>query len=192
MRLVHLLGPAIALSSLSACEAVPPSISTADIATFNSETARTAALPVTSVAALPVGTVTYFGEFASNADVEGIGDAMFGDLEMSVDFASQRIGGTLSNINLIEGGQPQQRMGGELDLSGIANDGIINASADGLLTRVDANKTDYANTTLLLDGSVRNDRFVGDAIAGTVTGSGRGSFDFDLDGNGTFYGSALQ
>jgi hypothetical protein len=83
-------------------------------------------------------------------------------------------------------------MGGELDLSGNANDGIINASADGLLTRVDANKTDYANTTLLLDGSVRNDRFVGDAIAGTVTGSGRGSFDFDLDGNGTFYGSALQ
>lgn len=192
MRMVFLFSPTIALFSLSACEVVPPSISTSDIVAFNAESSRNAALPVTSVADLPVGTVTYFGEFASNADVEGVGDAMLGDMEMTVAFASQRIGGTLSNINLIEGGRPQQRMGGELDLSGRAINGVIDAAADGRLTRVDVNKTDYANTTLLLDGSVRNDRFVGDAVAGTVTGSGRGSFDFDLDGNGTFYGSALQ
>lgn len=192
MRLISFLVPTLATFGLAACEATPPTINAADIGAFNTETARFNALPVTSVADLPSGTVTYTGEFASNADVEGPGDAILGDMTMTVAFATQGIDGTLNNINLIEDGQPQQLMGGELDIDGSVVNGVIDASASGTLTRVDANKTDYASTTLLLDGSVRNDQFVGDAVAGTVTGSGNGSFDFTLDGTGTFYGTAFQ
>ena len=177
---------------LAACEETPPSIGVNDIADFNAQSAAAQALPVTAVADLPSGTVSYFGEFGSDADVEGVGDAILGEMRMDVDFADQDIGGRLYNINLIEGGQPQQRMSGELALDGTAINGVIDAEATGTITRVDVGKTDFADVELQLDGSVRNDVFVGDAVAGSVTGSGDGSFDFVLDGNGTFYGTALQ
>lgn len=190
MRL-FLLAPLIVFP-LAACEATPPSINRGDIADFNTRAETARALPVTTIADLPAGTVSYFGAFGSNADVEGVGDAMIGEMDMRVNFANQDIGGRLFNINLIEGGTPQQRMSGELELDGRAINGRIDATAEGQLTRVDVGKTDYADVVLNLDGSVRNDVFVGDAVAGRVSGYGDGSFDFVLDGRGSFYGSALQ
>lgn len=190
MRLALIL-PLLALP-LAACEETPPSIDTDDIADFKTRSEAAQPLPVTAIADLPSGTVTYFGEFGSNADVEGVGDAIIGQMDMTVQFATQDVGGRLYNINLIEGGEPQQRMTGELELDGTAVNGVIDADATGTITRVDVGKTDFADVDLQLNGSVRDDVFVGDAVAGSVTGSGDGSFDFTLDGSGTFYGTALQ
>lgn len=186
-----LVFPLVALT-LAACEATPPSITQSGITQFNTTTALAQNLPVTAINSLPSGTVSYTGAFGSNADVEGVGDALIGEMDMRVQFASQDIDGRLFNINLIEGGVPQQRLSGELGLDGQAVNGVIDATAEGMLTRVDVGKTDFADVVLDLNGSVRNDVFVGDSVAGTVSGFGEGSFDFVLDGNGTFYGSALQ
>ena len=190
MRIALML-PFAALA-LAACEATPPSIGTDDIADFNASSAAAQSLPVTAISSLPTGTVTYFGEFGSNADVEGVGDAIIGQMDMTVQFATQDVGGRLYNINLIDNGAPQQRLSGDLELDGTAVNGVIDATAEGQLTRVDVGKTDFSDVTLDLNGSVRNDTFAGDAVAGSVTGAGDGSFDFVLDGNGTFYGYATQ
>lgn len=192
MRTVLLI-PLAALT-LAACEATPPSLTTDDILAFEKEIDSASALPVTAINDLPGGTVTYSGEFGSNAFVEGASanDSIIGQMEMTVQFANQNIEGQLYDINLIADGRPQQVMGGTLDIDGRAVNGTIDAVATGTLTRVEANKEDFAFTELYLDGNVQTGLTNADAVFGSVTGGGDGSFDFELDGTGSFYGVAEQ
>jgi len=194
LSLALLAGAAFALA---ACEADPPSVDTADITAFNAEAARTAALPVTPFNDLPAGTVTYTGAFGSDAAVDGDDSyAILGDMEMTINFGNQDVNGDLSQVNLIQNGTPEQEMDGTLDIDGQAVNGVIDATASGTLTRVDTHFFgEYTSVDLDMNGSVRNDVFVGDAVAGTVSGGSTGSidtFNLELDGNGNFYGSVVQ
>lgn len=183
--------PFVALG-LAACEATPPTITTDDIADFNESAEAALDLPQTPVTSLPGGTVTYTGQFGSDATVEGIDTfSMLGDMRMNVRFASQDVDGRIDNVNLIRDGAPQQLMGGSLAIDGSAINGNIDATAEGDLTREAAGKIEFASTELRLDGIVQTGLTPGDVVSGTVDGGGSGQFTFTLQ-DGTFYGTAEQ
>jgi hypothetical protein len=193
MRIALVIPVVAAAAVLAGCEATPPSITTGDIADFYETAAAAEALPTTAIGDLPSGTVTYSGQFGSDATVEGNTDyAMIGDMEMRVFFGAQDVDGRIDNINLIQNGIPQQEMDGYLNIDGNAVNGVIVADAEGTLYRVVANKTELAFTELELLGTVQTGLTDGDVISGTVTGGGSGQFTFVLQDGGVFYGTADQ
>ncbi|SMY06431.1 hypothetical protein [Flavimaricola marinus] len=183
----------LAALALAACEATPPTITTDDIADFNEASKAASTLPTTAIGDLPAGTVSYFGQFGSDASVEGVDNySMIGDMRMNVRFNDQDVDGVINNVNLIQGGVPQQQMSGDLQIDGAAVNGVIVADASGDLWRVVANKSEFASIELELLGTVQTGLTDGDVVSGSVTGGGNGQFTVVLDGFGTFYGVAEQ
>lgn len=174
-----------------------PNVTRADIAAFDDQVRDLNRAPLTSVAALPTGTVTYDGQVGSNIRLDGQdGYGMLGDMRMRVGFASGDVDGSVTNINLLENGTAIQRFGGQLVIDGAEFAGRIEADADGILSLVTADGTrQRTNMALDLSGDVVNDVFVGDAVVGSVTGFGDGyqltgeTFNVLLDNGGSFVGT---
>lgn len=165
-----------------------PTVSAGDVERSFREADTISALPQTTFGNLPSGSVTYTGKLG--ADVSGDANgSILGDLNMNVGFATNRIGGDVSNINLIDpDGTPNQRFDGRLLLDGVETAGQIDSFASGDITGVDVNGNQVdAQMLLILEGDVR-DRFSrGDTVYGTASGQTEG--DFEMDVEGVFYGS---
>ena len=181
----------IALVALSACAATPnePTVSAFDVERAFDEAQRINNLPLTSTADLPSGEVTYRGQLGADVTGDASG-SILGDMTMRVDFGDNDVGGSVTNINLIDpDGQPNQRFDGSLNIDGVENSGRLDAFASGEISGVDNEGYDVDTQMLLtLDGDVYDDRREGDAVFGTAEGSARGDFDLDVDG--VFFGTA--
>ncbi len=177
--------------ALSACASpTPPTITAADVTRINAEADRFAVLPDTAMADLPSTSVSYVGH--AGGRVSGDADGAFiGDMTMNVDFATNTIGGTIDNINLIDDDDvPEQLLGGDLTISGTEVDGLISANATGRLSAVgEESVRGSADVTLGLLGDVVTDTQAGDSVYGAVSGSGSGDFDISIRG-GEFFGAA--
>ncbi len=165
-----------------------PTVSAADVDRAFAEADARSALPRTTFGNLPTGSVTYTGKLG--ADVSGDANgSILGDLNMNVGFASNRVGGNVTNINLIDpDGTPNQRFDGRLALDGVETAGQIDSFASGDISGVDVNGNRVdAQMLLILEGDVR-DRFSrGDTVYGTASGQTEG--DFEMDVEGVFYGT---
>lgn len=174
---------------LAACVApTPPTIGQGDVDRAFREATRISRLPETRTVDLPTGSVTYTGQVGSNVagDLRG---SILGDMAMNVGFSTNRVTGSVSNLNLIDtAGRPDQLLGGRLAIGGFEDQGSILAGAAGEITGVTAGGTAFASdVNLTLQGRVRDDFSRGDAVFGTATGNAVG--DVNLFFDGVFFGT---
>ncbi len=180
---------ALTLATVAACASPnPPTVSAADVNRAYAEAAYIRGLPFTATGDLPAGDTTYHGKLG--ADVSGdLSGSILGDMRMTVAFGRDEVGGSVTNINLIDrDGRPDQRLDGSLGIDGFESSGRIDAFAAGELTAVD--ESGFLRDTdvlLVLDGDVYNDRGRGDAVFGSATGSGTGDLNVGIDG--VFFGT---
>lgn len=179
----------IALATLSACVGSnEPTVTPIDVDRAFDEAQRISDLPLTRSAALPSGGVTYRGQLGANVSGDATG-SILGDMAMRVDFADNEIGGSVTNINLIDpNGEPNQRFDGRLTIDGVETAGRLDAFASGEITGVDNDGIEVDSQMLLtLDGDVYDDIGRGDAVFGSAEGQARGEFNMDVDG--VFFGT---
>lgn len=187
MKSAHLSLVALALTAACATPNAP-SVTSADVDRAFAEATYLSSLPATDPHDLPTGSVTYDGQIG--ADVGGgTQGQMLADMTMNVRFDSHTIGGTVSNINLLDTtGLPEQRLDGTLAIAGSENAGELNSTAAGKVAGVDGGgQVIDADMVLDLRGAVINDQWYGDAVYGSATGSTTG--DVALDLNGVFFGT---
>lgn len=181
--------PSLTLLALAAACASPnpPTVSATDVDRAFAEARYISTLPFTATDDLPTGSTTYRGQLG--ADVSGdLSGSILGDMRMEVDFARNDVGGSVTNINLIDpDGRPDQRLGGSLGIDGVESSGRIDAFASGTLSAVDEGFLRESDVLLTLDGDVFDDRGRGDAVFGSATGTGRGDLDIGIDG--VFFGT---
>lgn len=184
------LSPAlIGLAALSACVAAnDPTVSAQDVDRAFARAEAISALPQTTVYNLPTGSATYIGQLGANVRGDATG-SILGDMTMNVGFASNSLGGSISNINLIDAdGTPNQRFDGRLQIDGVEDAGRLDGFAFGGITGVDNEGDEVASQVVLtLDGSVRDDFGSGDAVFGVAEGTAEGDFFLDIDG--VFFGT---
>ncbi|MGH1331897.1 MAG: hypothetical protein ACRBBK_13515 [Paracoccaceae bacterium] len=176
------------LLGLAACSTPSaPSLSLAQFQTAKSDMQRAVTVGPSALNEIPSsGSVQYVGKLASSANVN---NGMMGDLTMNVNFSSSNVNGSVRNLNYISEGVPAQTFGGALSLNGQVNGRFVNAYASGEISGVASGLTGYSDVDLALVGRFRNDQGTADLIAGTMTGTGRGDFDFDIT-QGTFFAEA--
>lgn len=176
-----------ALATLGACSTpLPPTITAAEFGTEQVAMGTYSSNSPTLIGEMPTtGTVNYTGRISS-ADYVGTG--VSGIISMDVDFDASGMTGTISEVNYVENGQPDQTLGGTLALSGSVSGSGMSGTGSGQLSGVESGFTGRTNVNLTLDGQFRDDAGTADLITGTVDGTGRGDFDFDVD-NGRFYAS---
>lgn len=177
------------LATAAACATPnPPTVSAADVDRAYAEARYISNLPFTATDQLPTGDTTYRGQLGADVagDLEG---SILGDMTMHVDFARNDVGGSVTNINLIDpDGRPNQRLDGSLGIDGFESAGRIDAFAAGEVTAVDeAGFLQDSDVLLILEGDVFDDRGRGDAVFGSATGNGTGDLDIDIDG--VFFGT---
>jgi hypothetical protein len=182
--------PALAAClTLTACAvATPPTIDDRDVDRAYAEAYRISRLPETGLADLPTGSATYTGQIG--ADVSGdLSGSMLGDMAMTVGFSTNRVAGSVTNMNLIDSaGRPDQLLGGSLAISGFETQGDILAGASGEINGVEPGGSFFASdVNMTMDGSVRDDFRGGDALFGTALGNAVG--DVDLVFDGVFFGT---
>ncbi len=184
------INSALALAAVSACSAPnPPTVSAAQVGRSFEEARAIGGLPYTATQDLPTGSVTYIGKLG--ADVSGdLQGSILSDLEMNVGFASNSVGGKVTNTNLIDpDGRPSQRFDGRLVIDGTESAGRIDAFASGDIVGVDDRGFAVdSNLLLQLQGNVVDDIGRGDAVFGSAKGDGIGDLEFDVDG--VFFGTA--
>lgn len=181
--------PALAAALIMAACVVPtpPTIGQADVDRAFRDAALISRLPETQSFNLPTGSVTYRGQVG--ADVAGdLRGSILGDMAMNVGFSTNRVTGSVSNINLIDtAGRPDQLLGGRLAISGFEDQGDILAGAAGEITGVAPGGAAFASdVNLTLQGSVRDEYRAADAVFGDVTGNAVGEVDLFFDG--VFFG----
>ncbi|MFT6607690.1 MAG: hypothetical protein ACJA2X_002906 [Halocynthiibacter sp.] len=176
------------LLGLAACSTPSaPSLSLSQFQTAKSDMQRAPTVEATALNDMPSsGSVQYIGKLASSANVN---NGMMGDLTMNVNFGSSNVSGNVKNLNYISEGTPSQTFGGTLSLNGQVNGRFVNANASGEISAVASGLTGHSNINLALVGRFRNDNSTADLISGTMTGTGRGDFDFDIT-QGTFFAAA--
>lgn len=181
--------PALAAGLVMAgCAApTPASVTERDVSRALADATRISRLPQTRIEDLPRGSATYTGQIGAQVggDLRG---SMLGDMTMVVGFDTNSVRGSVRNINLIDpSGRPDQLLGGTLDINGFEDRGDIRAAATGTITGVAAGGAGFqSDVNLTMQGDVRDDRFRGDTVFGTVTGQGTG--DANLGFDGVFFG----
>lgn len=185
----------VPFAALAACASpTPPSVSATDIAAADAERQRISLLPDVAGTDLPTSSVDYSGNFLSNnlmIDGEG-GYGVLGDLAMTIDFGgSNRVSGSVRNLNLTERGAPDQLLGGRLDIRGSSSGGDIVARASGELDAV-SDLLPFRGTTnveFAMTGGTRQDGN-DTAVFGTWVGASTSvDDDFFVTGSGTFFGT---
>jgi len=164
----------------------PATISTTTVTRANDAFAANNALPIPP--APVIGNASYTGTIV--ADVTGLEDTtgLYGVLNLRTGFANGNLTGSVTNLHTLRSGsRPSESLRGSLDVSGTAGgiDKNVNATASGTLNGVfdDEVRGDVAiNTTL--NGRVRGPSIFnpGEALTGTVSGTGRGSETFSING----------
>lgn len=178
-----------ATAALSACSSPTPSPYTeADFEAAQAEAARIASSPLTAVADIPTtGTADYSGQLGAevNGDIYG---AILGNLDVTANFATGDIDGTVSSIGFDDwDGDADQLLDGSLVVSGSITDSTLLAGATGSLGAVDEDGFSGSSTVMLyLDGDFHSDSAAADSIYGTVGGSGSGDYDVTVS-SGEFY-----
>ncbi|WP_439156434.1 hypothetical protein [Yoonia sp.] len=187
MKSAHLSLVALTLTAACATPNVP-SVTSTDVDRAFGEAAYLSTLPATVPYDLPTGSVTYDGQIGADVGGDAQGQ-MLADMTMQVRFDSDAIGGTVSNINLLDTtGLPEQRLDGTLEIAGFENEGDLGGIATGQVTGVDGGgRVIDADMVLDLRGSVINDQWYGDAVYGSATGTTSG--DVNLGLNGVFFGT---
>lgn len=189
----------IALTAFAACDtATPP---TAGQAEFNAATVAfltASGNPVANPGTLP-GSATYNGKAIADANLDGeTGYSLIGDMAMNVDFSetANNVTGQISSINVIDQltTDGDQLMQGTLNIAGSSAGGNIAATATGQLSAVlaDSIVRQTGDFTLQMTGAARSSIANADTVAGTFTGTARGTTINGLDGtilNGRFYGT---
>ena len=182
---------------LAGCaEPTPPSITVDDIAAAEAEFNRVSALPVIALADRPTSTVSYSGKLSGPVIVDGeSGYAIQGDLAMNVNFGlSSAVSGSLGNINLIDNGIPDQRLGGNLTLLGSTSGTTVSSTITGQIDAVgeDVPFRGTSDVRLNLSGDVRQDAGTATAIVGSWTGGSVSpdTDDFDISGTGGFFATS--
>lgn len=178
---------------VAACAApYPPTVTSDDIADFAITAADYAEHPITPLAAMPSGRVRYEGQFSGTVRINDINRyGLLGDLGLVANFSGGGVGGRLTDINLLEDGLPNQRLGGSMRISGTVEDGTISARAEGNLSAV----SDLypirgdADIALTLNGNVVTLPEGQSGIYGLVTGqsSPGGGYTLSVE-DGQFYG----
>lgn len=187
---------AAALGLLAACATpTPPSITTADIQAAEDEFDRVSTLPLLAPVDRPVGTVAYTGKMGGDLTIDGEGGySMLADMTMQVNYGlSGSVGGTVGNINLIEDGIPNQRLGGSLDIAGSSTGTTFSSTAEGKITAVpdDVPFRGASEVRFSMTGNMRQDgpdtALVGSWAGGSVEPA---TDDFDVSGSGNFFATA--
>ncbi|MFT6451256.1 MAG: hypothetical protein ACJA06_000737 [Halocynthiibacter sp.] len=180
-----------ALGTLAGCATpLPPTITSTEFAAEKIDMVTQSAKPATLSINMPgptAGTVNYQGRIAA---ADGANTGVSGALSMDIDFATSGMTGTISEVNYVENGLPDQTLGGTVSLKGSVSGSALSGSGSGTLTGVKSGFKGRSEVNLSLSGQFRDDRSVADLITGTANGSGRGDFDFDIDG-GSFYANRL-
>ena len=178
---------------VAACAApYPPTVTSQDIADFAITAAEFAEHPITPVSGLPSGRVRYEGNFSGTVRVNDNNSyGLLGDLGLVANFYGGGVGGRLTDINLLEDGQPNQRLGGSMRISGTVDDGAISARAEGNLSAVGdlyPIRGD-ADIALTLNGNVVTLPGDQSGVYGAVSGrsSPGGGFTLAFD-DGQFFG----
>jgi hypothetical protein len=198
--------PMIAAASLAAC-ALPEknTLSRADLRAFTADDTRAARFDPTPSADIPTGTATYEGHIRSDAIVNGEDDfSVAGLLDLRVDMSASaaRVGsgdvsGSISDINLFDNndnGYEDQKLDGDLDISGTVREGRVRATATGVLGAVlsDTLFEQTSTWSLDLDGDFVDDAESADVITGRVSGGTNGGstdeYGVLLTGTGRFLG----
>ncbi|MGC8201609.1 hypothetical protein ACP2AV_02780 [Aliiroseovarius sp. PTFE2010] len=177
----------MAALAASACTPIPPSITAAEFASETDEMVRAADLSATALMDMPTsGVTTYAGTIAAL----GGSESLMGSLTMDVDFATSDVTGSVTELNYVKNGTPDQTLGGSLTLTGEVSGTDLSANARGTLSGVQSGLRAKMNADIDLAGTFRNDTGTADLIYGTVDGEARGRF-VDLDFNdGEFYATA--
>lgn len=173
-----------AIVFIAGCDSpTPPSITAAEFQAAETEFNRINNL--STAGTLPTGTVTYKGYYGGRVTGDEFGTVL-GDMEMIVDFGTHQIGGSVSNINFVDDTDtPTQLLGGSLTISGTQSNGNLSGTATGTLSAVgEESVRGSASVSSSFSGTVRDDKGVGDAIAGTATGSASGDFDLSFGSAG--------
>jgi len=196
----------LAATGLAAC-ATPDenTLTRADLRAAEADVAFAESLAFTPIADIPVGQATYTGSVSGDVIVNGEDDfSLLGDLVLDIDIAEagretgrNNISGTIDNLNLFDDGNDgfdDQRLSGDLRVSGRADSGRIDATATGLVTAVITDtlseqraawELDLNGDFLGSDGSV----ILGDVSGGT-TEDVTNDYALRFDGPGDFFGEA--
>lgn len=169
--------------------AEPPTITAQEALNEELAFAATEALSATDPGAMPTsGTASYTGTAQGTFTPDSAVDGFIADFAMTADFGGNTIDGTVSNMNSIENGNPDQLVGGTLDIDGSISGNAVSGMASGVITAVEDGFRGSADANFAFDGTFRNDTGVADAVSGTVTGRADGDFSVVIQ-EGTFYGT---
>lgn len=186
---IRFLSGLIGLAVLAGCETPnDPTVSARDVDRAFAEAQAISARPLTSIQNLPTGSATYVGQLG--ADVAGDANgSILGDMTMNVGFATNSLGGSVTNINLIDAdGTPNQRFDGRLQIDGVETAGALDGFAFGGITGVNNDGQSVTSQVLLtLNGNVHDDFGRGDAVFGSAEGTAEGDFFMAIDG--VFFGT---
>ncbi len=178
-------------TSTSTPAPLPPTYSADDVTDAGALRDTIAMLPVTMPANTPPGSASYSGNlYLDDVNIDGAaGYGMLGAMAMVVDFTggAESVTGSVTNVNLLEGGVPQQTMLGSLEILGTESLGDITAMASGELEVRESDLPFSGSTEMMLslNGGARGD--FGNAVYGSALGTGTGDFEVDVV-SGTFFG----
>ena len=176
---------ALALTACATAEA--PTMTADEVFAEQVEIARLNEVSVTALGDMPTSgsasfTGTADGTFTPGSAVDGF----IADVTVTANFSDNTIDGSVTNMNAIEAGLPDQLVRGTLDIDGTIDGNAVSGMATGTITAVDDGFRGSADANFAFDGSFRDDAGTADAIAGSVTGRADGDFSVVVQ-EGGFY-----
>ncbi|WP_373634940.1 hypothetical protein [Yoonia sp. SS1-5] len=164
----------------------PATITLPEVQAIRAEIPDIHALPTTVVGDLPIGAVTYEGQFVARLTDAEIRGNIAGDLNVTVDFVGDAANGALQNMNITsESDEPIERVDGEILVSGTETDGSILMTGQGELSFTGSDGV--VGTSLVPDvtvtGIVKTDAAPGDTIAFFISSQEAvGDLEFEFSG----------
>ena len=190
-----------ALPVLAACtyNPNPPTLTQEDVAAAADTQGFLESRPETSIAAMPTtGTANYTGRMSADLTGDSTG-SILADVTLTTNYETASVTGGIGNINTFHtSGLPDQRLEGDVPLTGTVVGNKLTADGSGVLRRVDNNHEQFSRMSVDMQGQFRTNTAPADTVTGSVTGGGNGSgtgavgpdfgftFDFTL-ANGVFY-----
>ncbi len=187
MHKQYFTGACCAVALTACASAEPPTITSEEVFAERVEIARMNALSLTAPGDMPTRdsatfTGTADGIFTPNSAVDGF----MADVTVTANFNDNTIDGSVTNMNAIEDGFPDQLVQGTLDIDGDIVGNAVSGTATGTITAVHEGFSGSADANFVFDGNFRNDTGTADAIAGTVRGRADGDFSVLIQ-EGGFY-----
>jgi hypothetical protein len=150
--------------------------------------------PVDAQGGTPPGSASFAGHlYLDEVAINGAtGYGMLGTMAMGIEFSGGpgSVTGTVTDVNLLRSGVPQQRMAGSLEILGTERRSVIAATATGELDVRGRTQPFSGSTEMALDlnGTTRGDFGHVVGVHGSAVGTGTGDFDVDVI-SGVFFGT---